>query len=261
MKKKQICLLACAAAVVLCAVLAGGRQRQVQLTVPSGDSPMGPRKILNYRGSRYAFLENGAAYDLEAGDMEEELGTLQYDILADPEENGRKDLAATFALGGTLWETKLWDPDFRVAVELENSIYLAERVDSLGDEAVDLSDYFAAADFAHTARTIEIRDHMGREVLDTLEGQDRRAMLDLLCQCKAAELENEDYPAIGEAQRSGGSFRLVLKLTDGTDYGLYVLPELGLAMLGDNKYSLPEDFRQSFGERFGGLTQGPLPAI
>ena len=227
MKKKQIWILVCAALLILCAALLGRKpeQKQVHLTAPSADSPMGPRKMLNFRGSRYAFLENGAVYDLAETDMQEALGTIAWDILEDPEANSKKDLSATFAVGGTVYAASLWDPAFRVAVKLEDSFYIAERVADL-EGTLDPGAYFAAADFAEKAEKLEIRDHMGRETLDTLEGQAMQDLIAILSRCEPAVLTDEDYPAIGQAQREGDSFRLYLRLADGTDYSFYVIPRL-----------------------------------
>ena len=216
-----------------------------QLT--AGDSPMGPRKTMNYDGHRYAFLENGAEYNLE-GRMGEVLGVLAGDILADPETFGKADLASTFAQGGTVRVLEGKDPRVRVAVELEGKAYLCENVDTLDGSDVDLSGYLAAAKLEETAEAAEILDHMGLEVLGQADPGD---ILGLLQKAAPAQLTEEGYAAIGQSQTAGESFRVQLKLADGTDFGLYLIPQLDLAMVGDNKYTvtLSPELEAQFADR------------
>lgn len=255
MKKKKLWILA---AVVLAAaavgILTATHDRPVEpivMEAPSQDSPMGPRKIMNYDGHRYAFLENGALYRLE-DQVGQELGVLEGDILADPQGAGQKDLAATFALGGKVRVLAGYDPRFRVAVELDGSYYICENVAAVGRDALDLEEYLDAADFDEIAGSAEILDHMGREVLT---GTEPGWLLDDLREAEPAVLTDEDYASIGQAQREGKSFRVELLLADGTRYGFYLIPELQLAMVGDSKYTL----ELSHAEIFDGLEQGPLP--
>ena len=255
MKKKRLWILAgvlLAAAAV--GIVTAGHDRPVEPIVmeePSQDSPMGPRKTMNYDGHRYAFLENGASYRI-AGQVGQELGVLTGDILADPEANGREDLAATFALGGRVRVLAGYDPRFRVAVELEDRYYICENVDVTGDGTPELRDYLDTADFDETVEDVEILDHMGLEVLAHTEPG---WLLADLRKAEPAVLTDEDYAAIGQAQQEGKSFRVEFLLKDGTRFGFYLIPEMELAMVGDNKYTA--DLSRK--EIFEGLDQGPLP--
>ena len=117
----------CAAAaclVVVAALVLGGTSMfareslpQLQPAAPAVDAPDGMRKMMNYNGNRYVFLENGAAYSLSAQQLKAALGTLDYDIQADPQANGKKEFSTTFALGGTVYALADYDPAFRLAVE------------------------------------------------------------------------------------------------------------------------------------------------
>ena len=265
MKKRSLVMILSALAVLgTCLMLTGCRSREttrVAVSAPASEAPMGPRKILNWNGCRYAFLKNGSTYTLDAQDQGKKLGVLDRSILESPEENGEKDLAATFCLGGTVWEMKLWNPAFRVAVELDGSWYICENVDTLDGTPVIPKDYFAAADFENTVEAVEILDHMEQEVFLTLTQLQRNNMIELLSQAQPVSLTNEDYGPIGKAQREGESFRIRFQLRDGTDFGMYVIPGLDLLMLGDNQYRLPEAFAHCFQELFDTLPRQPLPMM
>ena len=226
----------------------------VSVAAPGEESPMGPRKIFNWNGCRYAFLENGAEYTIRDELLGEPLGTLIWDIPADPEVYGQADLAATFALGGQIRPVCFYDPAFRVAVELEGRRYLAENVDTLEGEP-DYMAYYETAGFDLVS--LEIRDHMGREVLSVVE--DPEPLLESVFASRPVALSDGDYEAIGRAQTEGKSFLLVLNLRDTTRYTLYLIPELRISMIGDNRLMLPEDFYDRFGSLFAELTQPPLP--
>ena len=86
------------------------------------------------------------------------------------------------------------------------------------------------------------------------------ALIGELSQAQPAALAEEDYLAIARAQTDGESYQLLLDLNDGTTVSLYALPSLQIAMIGDNRYALPDSFSEKFGDLFDGLTQGPLPA-
>ena len=262
---KKALTIAAAAAAVVCAVAlprltavpsAPPAPLPVTVGAPAASSPNGMRRFLNYNGLRYAFLENGAAYTLAEGALGENLGTLTLDIMADPRASGSADFAATFALGGELFTLTGYDPAFRIAVQLDGLTYLAESVDRLDGSDVDAAAYFKTAGFDRLTERVEICDHMGFEVLNTLEGEAMQSLLDGVAQSVPAQLTDEDYQSIGHAQTEGKSFLLKLHLADGTAYSLYVIPELGISMIGDNRYTLPAGFDAS---AFDGLTQQPLP--
>lgn len=232
--------------------------RQTQTaSVPSN----GPRKILNYDGGQYVFIENGSAFELTGDHLGEELGRLEYDILADREANAARDYAATFAVGGTLYEMKGYDPLFRVAVEFEGSWYICERVGHTDGSALDAAELFHAAGFAHNVTEVILLDHFGREELGRLSGKEAKRLVELLAQVSPATLTREDYEAIGKAQNGGESFQAVLRLEDTTRYKLYVIPSLSIAMIGNGRYTLTEEFHSAFDPVFESLVQTPVERI
>ena len=79
---------------------------------------------MNLNGLRYVFLGNGAVYQIPDNQLGDALGTLTYDITADPEANAKKDLSTTFALCGTVYALTGYDTSFRIAVELDGEYYL-----------------------------------------------------------------------------------------------------------------------------------------
>ena len=72
--KKSILLKVGAIAACLTLLVGGGiganhlinstSDYQIAIKSPVGDSPMGPRKFLNYDGNRYAFIENGSTFEM-----------------------------------------------------------------------------------------------------------------------------------------------------------------------------------------------------
>lgn len=254
--------LAAAACVVLVAASAVTMGRLTEEPVTpiqpnsiAATSPNGVRKYLNYNGCRYVFLNSGSAYDLTQQQLGDALGTIVYDIQAAPKENGKLDFAATFALGGTVYQLRTYDPAFRIAVKLDGNYYIAENVDTVDGSDVDMAAYFETADFEKTVKEIQIYDHFGREKLETVKGSKVSKMIALLSQVHPAELSNEDFERIGKAQKNGKSFLVVFRLADTTQFQLYVIPSMSIAMIGDNRYRLPEAFQNDFGTLFGSLKQ------
>ena len=232
---------------------------QISQVSSAQDSPMGMRKFMNYNGHRYAFLENGAEYTITQQEPQEVLGTLEYDIAADPKANGSVDFASTFALGGEVKTIELYDPAFRVAVELDGKQYICENVDQLGDVPLDAKAYFETADFENNVEEIEICDHMGSKELKTISGEDAKKMMELISQSEETKLTNDQYQEIGQAQSGGESFQLHFVLKDKTEYKLYVIPSLEISMIGDNRCKLPKEFAEQYGELFAGLPREALP--
>lgn len=231
---------------------------QIEQLSPASDSPVGMRKMINYGGMRYAFLENGAIYNLSAEQLGEVLGILEYDIQANPQENAQKEFSATYALGGTVYKMADYNAEFRVAVEWEGNYYICQRTGFTDNTAMDVSKYFEKADFPNAIEKILICDHAGKANLGEIS--EKEAFVNMLTQVSPVKLSGEQYQEIAEAQNSGKSFMITFELKDSTRYGLYVIPSLNIAMVGDNRYTLPQEFADEFGSMFDGLNQQPLPA-
>ena len=256
---------ACAAAVFLCIFtlpqLYPSKQHSVviQQVTPGADSPNGIRKMMNYGGFRYAFLENGAAYDLDPAVLSKFLGKLSYDIQQDPETYSSTELAASFAVGGTVYQIDGYDPAFRLAVEWEGQYYIAQCVDTLDDSPLELSSYFDTANLQDRTEEIQICDHNGRSVLCTLTGDAADKLLSLMSQVVPVELTNEEYQELARAQRSGRSYQLVFRLEDSTAYTMYVIPALSVVSAGDNRYQMPEEYAKDLTDLFSDFQQAPVP--
>lgn len=120
---------------------------------------------------------------------------------------------------------------------------------------------FQAADFNKTVTEIILYDHFGREELGRLSGKDAKCLIELLAQASPASLTGEDYEAIGKAQKSGQSFLAAFQLPDTARYKLYVIPTLSLTMIGNGRYTLPEEFHPAFDSVFDALAQTPVEKI
>lgn len=224
----------------------------------AAEAPNGPRKYLNYNGCQYVFLENGSSFELTEAHLGEALGCLEYDILADRETNGARNYAATFGVGGTLYRLTGYDPGFRLAVEFEGHYYICEKAGGTDGSALDAAALFEAANFRKTVTKITLFDHFGREELGQLSGKEAKDLIGLLSQVSPASLTNEDYEAIGKAQKAGESFLVVFQLADTTRYKLYVIPSLSIAMIGNSRYTLPDEFHSAFDPVFDALNQTPV---
>ncbi|WMJ82950.1 hypothetical protein ACS3UN_01020 [Oscillospiraceae bacterium LTW-04] len=262
--KRLVPIAACCAAVLVAAVTIPNmmdlnKPPQIEVVTPAADSPMGIRKIINYNGHRYAFLENGSTYNLNKSEITKSLGELEYDITEDPQNNGTKDFSATFAVGGTVYEISYYNPAFRVAVEFDGNYYICENVDAVGDKTVDVSDYFTKANFVEIVDEIIIYDHFKRNALDAISDKETKQMIAGLSKSSPVVLSNDDYEKIGKAQKSGRSFLLSFELNDKTQYEMYVIPTLGISMIGDNRYTLPDEFVSTYGDLFSGLEQKGQP--
>lgn len=256
---------ACAAAVLLCVFTIPRLSPPekpptvIQQVIPGADNPEGFRKMMNYDGFRYVFLENGAAYDLEHSNLSRSLGTLDYDIRRDPQAYGSVEHATSFALGGTVYQIDGYDPAFRLAVEWEGKYYIAQCVDTLDGTALELSNYFDTAGFPDAVEDIQICDHAGRNVLRSVAEAEIGPLLSLMAQAAPADLTDDQYQEIARAQRSGGSYQLVFRLKDSTSYSMRVIPALSIVSAGDIRYLMPDEYMQELNALFSGLTQAPLP--
>lgn len=252
-------LAACFALVVVSTALL---QMSQNALLPIQQAPMigimsestgGPRKYLNYDGCQYVFLENGSPFELTEAHLGEALGHLEYDILVDREANSARDYAATFAVGGTIYRMTNYDPAFRVAVEFEENYYICEKTGNTDGTDLDAADLFEAADFRKTVTEIILYDHFGQNELGRLSGGDAKELIKLLAQVSPASLTNEDYEEIGKAQKAGKSFLVVFQLADTTRYQLYVIPSMSIAMIGNGRYTLPDEFHSAFDATFAAL--------
>lgn len=226
---------------------------------PSVDSPTGIRKILNYNGMRYAFLEDGATFLLNNIELEKKLGKISYEISYDSKENLKDEYASTYAYGGTIYSIKNYDPSFRVAVVLGDNVFLCESVSNLDNSAIDLTSYFENAKLQEITEDIDILDHNGHTVLSTIKKGDKNLLLQLVASSLPASLEKHEYESIAKAQVNGESYFIRCNLTDKTTFDFYVIPNLGIAMVGDQRFFLPDNFLTECGGYFENLTQQKLP--
>ena len=253
-----LCLLGASAFAARGFILPAETEPIVQ-TAPASDSPDGMRRFINWNGMRYEFLENGAAYQIPAELLGDAVGTLTYDIAADPEANAGKDLSTTYALGGTVYELKEYDTQFRVAVEYDGGYCICQSVAFTDGTQLDPAAYFALAGFPGNIQSVSVFDHGGNSLLTQLPQEETEQFVEMLTQSVSAQLSDEQYQQIGQAQREGRSFRVTFDLADGTSYGFYLIPSLNIAMFGDGRYTTPAEFSDAFGAFFDGLEQDVPP--
>lgn len=228
-------------------------------TAPASDSPTAMRRFMNYNGMRYEFLGEGAVYEIPQEELGEVLGTLDYDIVSDPKTNSGKDFASSFALGGTVYSLNSYAPEFRLAVEWDGNYYLCQSVAYTDGQLLQVDRYFSLAGFPENIQGVSIYDHAGINLLDCPPNGEIENFTEFLKSSIPAELENEDYQEIGQAQQEGRSFQISFELMDGTEYRFYLIPSLRIAMFGDGRYFLPQEFCDSYNNVFEALTQPEQP--
>lgn len=253
-----LCLLAASVVAAGRFVLPPAAEPIVQ-TAPASDSPNGMRRFMNWNGMRYEFLENGAVYQIPGELLGDAVGTLTHDIAADPEANAGKDLSATCALGGTVYELKNYDARFRVAVEYDGGYCICQSTAFTDGTPLDPASYFTLAGFPGNVRAVAVFDHSGGTRLAQLPEEQVGQFVEALAQSVPAQLSDEQYQQIGQAQRNGGSFRASFVLDDGTSYSFYLIPSMNIAMFGDGRYTTPQGFADAFGAFFEGLEQEAPP--
>jgi len=196
---------------------------------PSADAPVGMRKFLNYNGFRYAFVEDGKSFDFSSLTLGDELGTLEYDIvagMASGQSVSDKEFSASFAVGGKLYAHPDYDPAFRLIVKLDDQYYLAELVGKTDNTTIEPDYFFEHSKLSTTATGCDILNHIGNTTFSSLDSEDAKAMLEIISASTAAELASSDYEQIASAQSEGKSYQLHVTLPDNTYYSMYLLPEL-----------------------------------
>ncbi|MEK3736342.1 hypothetical protein MKZ23_15265 [Paenibacillus sp. FSL R5-0876] len=228
-------------------------------------SPTGVRKILNYNGYRYAFVADGAQFKFTGMEPDKSLGALEFDLNQEPgkkdgDKNAEKDYAATFAIGGKLYEIPTYPSHFRIAVKDEQYYYLAEIVAKVDDSAMSAKEYLDLANLKEHAKDIYILNHVGNDVQKTITDHPIvESIIEGLYSAKKTELSNKEYEALAAAQSQGKSYQLQFNLKDGTYIAMYIIPELKVVSMGDAYYYLPDAFFVQTSDLFSGLTQEVLP--
>lgn len=211
----------------------------------STESPMGMRKLMNYEGYRYAFLNDGESFKLKGEELEEELGQV-------PED-------ATFAQGGVIYTLRNYAPTFRVAIEWEGNYYIAERVAKADDSEMDIKAYVESMALENNLEKVVISDQIGMEVLKTLSEEEEMLLIENFSKAEIAQLESTDYEKMARAQSEGKSYKISLVLKDGTVVESYVILSMNYISVGDYTCTL-ENLNEKIGSLFEGLTaSGSVP--
>lgn len=220
---------------------------------------LGPLKMMNYNGHRYTFLNDGAPYDLT--DMlpkaEDKLGALQYDLKTDMENGGKNgyaglDYATTYLLGGTVYRLPGYEPAFRLAVEYKGQYYIAQLSGRTDNGVIPAGEYAETAELSRLTNEIDIMNHSGSVQLHVLNRKKEvREWIGMFSQSVAAvNRDREADEQWAKVQSEGKSYLAKLRLKDGTAIDMFVVPELGMAAIGDNRYILPESFSEAYADLF-----------
>ncbi|REK77653.1 hypothetical protein [Paenibacillus paeoniae] len=201
-----------------------------------------PLKMMSFNGYRYTFLSDGAPYDLSG------MMPTPGDKLSDDDQ----DFATTYLAGGTLYRLQGYDPGFRIAVEHQGRYYIAQMSGRTDDVTIPAEEYVNVADLVRLTEKIDIMNHSGSLHLHSLDGKNEvRKWIEMFSRSESSvNRDREDDEQWAKAQSEGKSYLAKLRLKDGTAIDMYVVPELGAASLGDNRYGLPESFQEAYADLF-----------
>lgn len=218
------------------------------LITPSSDMMPNMRKFMIFNGKRYVFLNNGALYNFDE-ELTEKLGTLDVNMKFGVEASNQSDPSSTFAVGCEIYKIPYYKEDFRVAVKGEDGFYICQSVDAINEE-VNLDEYFESANIIKNTKDIFVYNHFGNECLGELKNREFKKLIKIITNASEKEFSNEEFEAIAKSQSNGESFKMVLILKDQTTFEFYVIPNLSVVMVGDNRYEVPKDFSNDLKEIF-----------
>lgn len=194
-------------------------------------SPMGDRPIFNYNEDRYVLLNNGEAFEL----TEEQIG----EKIADAHD-------------GVLFELKGYNKEFRMAFQYNDMYYIAQNVANADDSAIDVAKYLETANLKEHVVFVDIFDHMGVNILNSLSQEEAIKLLDTFAKGTVTKLSAEEFEAIGKAQVDGDSFMLEFMLEDNTTFTSYIIPSMNYITIGDYT-CVVEDLEATVGSYFENL--------
>ena len=218
------------------------------LITPASDIMPNMRKFMIFNDKRYVFLNNGALYDFDE-ELTEKLGTLDNEMKFGLEAAAKSNSSSTFAVGSEIYKIPYYDENFRVAVKGEEGFYICQSVDAINDE-VDLSEYFKSANIIKNTKNIFVYNHFGNECLGELKNREFKKLIKIITNASEKEFSNEEFEAIAKSQSNGESFKIVLILKDETTFEFYIIPNLSVVMVGDNRYEVSEEFSNDLKEIF-----------
>lgn len=200
--------------------------QSVQLT-----SPTGPRKMVNFEGNRYVFLNDGEVFEL----TKEQLG----DEITKQDE-------------GTFYELEGFSPEFRMAFQYKGDYYICENVGKSDDSAMDVQAYLEVADLKSHVIYADIFDLYREHILNGLDKEAADEVLDIFNQAQIVELTQEEHEAIAKAQAEELGYLVEFTLEDYTTFKSYIIPTMNYITIGDYT-CVVEDLETKVGTYFENL--------
>ena len=211
---------------------------------PSYGQQVGVRKFMNYKGYRYVFLEE-IPQNIDFSSLTNQLGQLESLLIFGETTDTAKEYATTFAQGGTIWESKDYNPDYRVVVEHEGQYYLCENVGRSDDTYFDLAHFFEAADFGERALGIEVSRRIDGIFITELDQQTSKALLEDISKSRFLETDQIPYEELASDEAREKSITLKILLSDETSLEIFATPSLRILSIGDNYYQISEAVQES----------------
>lgn len=212
-------------------------------------------RFMRMDGIFYSFLEEGMEFKIDKSLIGDLIGTIDKEIDLEKEINVNEDMAATYAVGGKVYEFKNHNKEFRVLVEKDGKYFILENTSKLAGGNVAVSDYFKMAKLGEITEKIDIMDHFKRDVLKSVDKEKSLKMIEELSKSEWIKIDYDLFEKTGAAQMEGKSFLLAVDLGDGTTLDMYLIPSLKTLAVANETFKLTEDFLKNFGELFEGLKQ------
>ena len=211
------------------------------LTPPTSDAPANDmNRTVNYNNCRYILLF-----------------PKQFSL---PETLSLGEPLETLPDGTVLYAHPDYHPEFRLIVQSDSQMQLAELSGFLGEEKMSVSYWLEHSQVEQNVVSFSVLNHNGTEVLKEAQLSLLPDLLKSLSQAVPAQLDSPQYEEIADEQSAGRSYRLCFTFADGTSSFLYCLPELELISLANGYYRLPESFVSDYSSLFFDLPDSPPPA-
>ncbi len=187
-------------------------------------------KLVIYNGVSYQLTNNDSAIITEemlGEKIGETSGYIDFTTNFD-EKLLSQELANSISDDAVFYKMKDYSEDFRIVVEAGGVYYICENT-SIGSLQI--------AEYADKVLDGEIFNGSGITRYEQITKDDAQKLLDIFAQTIMAELEPENYEAIGQIHKAGKAYMLNINLEDGTFVSFYTLPELNLVSIGQTYYT------------------------
>ena len=230
------CSVLVAISLILFSNVAPTTQSRFPVSTPSLTAEAGMRKFMNYNGYRYIFLDDVAEMSIAPASLLKSLGTLDIALDTNGKVNPTTPFSSTFAIGGTIWQLREYNPNYRVVVALNDQYYLCEKVGRSDDGFFDLSQFFEDANLYNRITNIDITSRTENTSISTLNAQDSSSLLKLIAESDFLLPSTIDYELLFSEASRLEALTLTLHFNDATQMMFFLTPSQNIISIGDSYY-------------------------